>query len=281
MVDFIGSAFSAASGLLGGGDVGSDAASAANASNALAIAELRRQFGITQENIAPFIEAGTGALPGVIEGTTAEGLDARLARIFDTDIFGSLVEERGRAVQGGLAAGGLTRSGEGLRQIANVPTDIGLALEALLTGRSTNLATSGQNAALGLGGIGANTSQNIATLLTQQGQNTASGIIGDAQAGAAQQQQLLGAAATAASIFFSDPALKENVEKISEIGDLDLVQWDWIDDAKGTMIEKCGTVGFMADDVRDIHPDCVSEFGGFLVIDYPNLLDRLEMKCRH
>lgn len=257
-------------------DAGSEAAAAANAASQRAIGELSRQFNLTREDLAPFLQAGLASLPGLLEGSTAEGLDARLGRVFDTDTFGELADERTRAVQGQLSAGGLTRSGQGLQEIANVPTSLGLGIEGLLTGRLQGLAGTGQNAAAGIGGIGQSNAQSIAQLLAGQGQSTASGILGDAQANAAQQQQLFGLATTAASVFFSDPALKENVEQISMIGDLTLNQWDWIDEAKGTMIEKCGTIGFMADEVQEKYPQHVTVYGGFLVIDYPALLEELE-----
>lgn len=268
---------------LGTGGDGGQAASAADPFFSQAIEELRRQFDLTQQNVSPFIEAGTGALPGVIQGTTAGGLDARLAEIFDTDIFGSLVEERQRGVQGQLAAGGLTRSGTALQEAARIPTDIGLALENLLTGRGTNLATSGQNAALGLGGIGGQASAGIANTLIGQGQNLAGGILTDAQARAAGIQNLfsLGEFGAKAGGFggFSDPKLKKNVEKIAELGDLTVYQWDWIEGAKGTVIEKCMTVGFMATEVEEKYPEHVKKFCGFQTIDYPALLDELEREA--
>ena len=280
----------------GGDDSGSRAAAAQVAGQQSGIDELRRQFGITQENLTPFIEAGTGALPGVIQGTTAGGLDERLAQIFDTDVFGSLVEERQRGVQGQLAAGGLTRSGTAIQEAANIPTSLGLALEQLLTGRGTALAGAGQSAAAGLGQFGAQASGGIANLLQQQGQARSSGIITDAEAGQAGLSNIFGLlsgagsavgglapaggtlskVATAAGIFFSDPALKKNIEPISHIKNLGLFQWDWIEETKGTLIEKCGTIGFMADEVKIKYPQHVSDYCGFLVINYPALLDELE-----
>jgi len=265
---------------LGTGGEGEQAAGAADPFFKEAIAELKRQFEVTQQNVSPFIEAGTGALPGVTQGTTAGGLDERLRQIFDTDIFGSLVEERQRGVQGQLAAGGLTRSGTALQEAARVPTDIGLMLENLLTGRGTNLATSGQNAALGLGGIGGQASGAIANTLISQGQNRASGILTDAQARASGVGNLfsLGQLGLKAGDIggFSDPRLKTNIEKIATLGDLTVFQWEWIEGAKGTLIEKCMTVGFMADEVKEKYPDYVEEFCGLQVIDYPGLLDELE-----
>lgn len=255
---------------------GGRAAEAQTQGSQQAIDELRRQFGITQENIAPFLEAGQQALPGVVEGTTAEGLDERLGRILGTDIFQNLLGERTRAVEGQLASTGQSRSGFGLQAAAQIPTDLALQLEQLLTGRSTQLAGSGQNVALGLGSLGGQAAGGIGNLFQSQGQARGAGIITDAQAEARRSQQQLNTVATVGSIFFSDPSLKENIERIGEVNGLNLYQWDWIDKAKGTLIEKCPDIGFMADEVEKMFPKLVSEFCGFLVIDYPALLDELE-----
>ncbi len=282
----------------GGGDSGARAAEIEAASNREAIAaqqkasaeataELRRQFGITQENIAPFLEAGTEALPQVQEGTTVEGLNARLGRIFDSDIFGRLVGERTKAVEGTLAASGQLRSGTGLEETAKIPTGIGLALEGLLTGRSEDLVLGGRQAALGLGTLGGQTSQSIANVLQATGQGTSNliqgigqagsaGIITDQQASAQRGQNTLNTALALGSIFFSDPTLKENVEEIGDVYDLKIYQWDWIKKTKGTIIEKMSNIGFMADEVKEKYPQYVNEFCGFLTIDYPSLLEELE-----
>lgn len=262
---------------MGKSDDGAAAAAAQNKGIDLQIEELRRQFGITQENIQPFVQAGTSQLPGLQEGATVGGLDARLAEIFKSDVFGSLVGERESAVRGQLAAGGLTRSGTAIEAAAGIPTDIGLMIEQLLTGRSSQLATSGQNAASNLGSLGAQSSGAIGGAFAQQGLNTGSGILTDAAADAAFQQQLINAGLSAAAIF-SDPRLKENVEQISSIQDLNIYQWDWIEAAQDTMIAGCPTIGFMADEVEEKYPQHVGEFAGFKVIDYKALLDELEMK---
>lgn len=303
--DFISDIFGGGDG--GGAEAGAiEARGAADAAiiqqqfNQQAIDELARQFGITQEQIQPFISAGTGALPGVIEGTTVSGLDERLRRIFNTDIFGELVGERERGVRGQLAAGGLTRSGTAIQEAANIPTDIGLAIENLLAGRSANLAGTGLNAALGVGSLGAGTSGGISNLLAASGQAggagvfrgaeaKAGGILIDAQARAAGQQNLLnlagafgGAAVEAGGVaplitgFFSDVRLKENIEQIGVIGDLSLYQWDWCDFTKDTIINLCPTLGFLSKEVKENYPEFVFEFGSFEGIDYVGLLNELK-----
>lgn len=257
--------------------------------NQQAIDELKRQFGIAQEGITPFIEAGKGALGDVIEGATVEGLDQRIAQLLDTDIFGSLVEERQRGVQGQLAAGGLTRSGTAIQEAAAIPTDIALALENILSGRQTNLAASGQNAALGLGGLGAQSASGIANLLNASGVAKAQGRITDANTRAGAIGNILnlggtlgGAALGNPSNSFSDPRLKEDIEEIGEVyqhddksKSLKVHQWNWIKEAQGTLIESCPTMGFLSTEVKDLFPEFIYEFGGFDVIDYPGLLDKL------
>ncbi len=260
----------------GGGDSGKKAARAQTEANNASIAEMRRQFGITQENIAPFLQAGQGAVPGVVQGSTIGGLDERLAQIFNSDIFGSMVDQRQRAVEGQLSAGGLTRSGTAMQEAARVPTDIGLMLEQMLNGRETNLMNTGLNSAVGLSQMGQQNSGSIANMMSQSGQATSSGIITDAQSKAQSQQNTLATVATVAAMFFSDPRLKENVEQISTIHNLSLNQWDWKPETKGTLVEGCSNIGFMADEVKEKYPHHIYEFGGFMVVDYPALLDELE-----
>jgi len=100
-----------------------------------------------------FFDPGVGQIGALEEGTTAQGLDERLGRIFDTESFNRLLEERTRAVQGGLAAGGLTRSGTAIEELSAVPTDLGFQIEQLLTGRSRGLFDTGFGAARDLAGI--------------------------------------------------------------------------------------------------------------------------------
>jgi len=271
---------------MGGGkgdDSGSKAADAQVRANNASIAEMRRQFGITQENIAPWLTAGQDALGVTQESATPQGLDALLAQIMGTDTFGSLVDERQRGVQGQLAAGGLTRSGTAMQEAARVPTDLALALENMLTGRQSGISSTGASAAVGLGNLGQSNSSGIAGLMSQSGNAISSGIITDQQARAQGQQNLFNTAATIGSKFmdfmdFSDPRLKENVEQVSSIHDLGVYQWDWKAETKGTLIDGCSNIGFMADEVQEKYPHHVGEFGGFMVIDYPALLNELEAK---
>lgn len=241
----------------------------------LGIDELRRQFDVTQQNFAPFLQAGTQALGGVQESATVGGLESTIAQILGGDAFQALTAERERAVQGQLSAGGQTRSGQGVQDIAAVPTELAFGIENLLAGRGANLAGVGQQAAGSLGQFGAQASGGIANLLQQQGVSQGAGILTNAQAQSQALQQGIG---LASQIFFSDERLKENIEVVAKIGDVDIIQWDWEKFTKGTVIEKCGTIGFSAQSVQEKYPQYVQEICGWLAIDYHGLLDELEMK---
>ena len=218
------------------------------------------QMGI--DELAPFLQAGAEQLPGLAAGATVGGLDERIAELLGSDTFGSLIGGRERAVQGQLAAGGLTRSGAGLQAAAAVPQELALQLEQLLTGRSAGLAGQG----LGAG-------SNIASLFANQGEAASSGIITDAESRAAFGGQV---AKLASGIFFSDERLKENVVEVANVDGLAVVEWDWIPRTKGTIIADCPTVGFLAQDVQDRYPEFVGAYGNWLFVDYENLMRKLQ-----
>lgn len=239
------------------------------------------------------------------QGTTVGGISERLGDIFSNQAFRPLIEERQRAIQGQLSAGGLTRSGTALEEIAGVPTEVGFGIEGLIQNRLSNLAGGGLGAVNQAGQFGANAAGNIANLQAGIGtqkaggflldaanqaqgirnlreefvsaKNDALGLFGGVAGGAAGGAAAGGGGAGGgAAMFFSDPKLKENVNKIGMISNLNIYAWDWIEQTKGTIIEKCGTIGFMADEVLLAYPHHVHEYCGFKVINYPGLMDELE-----
>lgn len=224
----------------------------------------------------PFYDMGLAGAQGYASAATPQGLDEMISQIMSGDYFTDLVDTRTRAVQGQLAASGLTRSGRALEEAAAIPTELAFNIENLLTGRQGSL-----------GDMGFSSGSQIADLTTRVGEAIASGILGlEAQenardmAGDTNRSNLLGSVigGTLSGGLFSDPSLKQNIRTQGKIGPLTLVEWDWIPEAKGTLVENCPTIGFMAPDVKEHYPDLVSEFGGYQVIDYPNLIERLE--CR-
>jgi hypothetical protein len=235
------------------------------------VGELRRQFDTTTGNLQPFVQAGLSQLPGALQASTAGGLDARLKQIMGGEAFGSLVAERGKVVNNQLSQGGLTRSGAALREAARIPTDVALALESELFGRQSNLLGSGQNAAAGLGALGSQNASGIAGLLGRGGDALAQSAVAQGQIATGRTQNAVGIA----SLFFSDPRLKENMEPIGKIGPLTLYEWDWKEEARGIM--GCSmNLGFDADEVAKHFPQHIVEFAGFKAIDYAALTDELK-----
>jgi hypothetical protein len=269
-------------GIFGGSDAGSSGAQQVGIYNQQAIDELKRQYEETKTNLAPFLTAGTDALTGVTQGASFSGLGERLNEIFNSSYFDGLVGERTNAVNSNLAASGLMRSGTAIEEAANIPTDLALQIESLISGRETGLANTGLNAAVGIGNTGSATASAIANLLNNTGQAYQQGAITDAQSDAAGTQNLINTGLAVAGIFsgggFSDPALKENIEEVGQIHDLKLYQWDWIEKAKDTIVDKCMTMGFMADEVKEKYPQFIHEFAGFMTVDYHGLLNHLEAK---
>ncbi len=267
------------------GGSGAEAAAAANTKIDLGIDELRNQFAQSQQAFQPFIDVGLQGLQGQAQGSTVQGLGDILGQIFNGGALQPLIDERTRAAQGQLAAGGLTRSGTALETISAIPQDIGLAIEQMLAGRQGQLAQGGFTGVQNVAQLGAGTAQGIAGSRTQQGENLSSGILADAQAKAAGISNAIKIASTAA-MAFSDPRLKTNVMKVSEIGNLDVFEWDWIPETKGTAVESQPTLGFMATQIEEKYPEFVGVIDGFKAVMYGPLLDKLQEKygnvqCQH
>lgn len=275
---------------LSGGDADTGASQAQTQQG---IDSIRELLGQTRGDLTPFIQAGQGAIPGLQELFTPGRLDRDLGEIFGLDAFQNLRDERTRAAQGQLAAGGLTRSGRALTDISNIPTELGFNIENLLTSRNLqNLNTlfqGGRQSATDLGGFTTSAGGQIGSLFGAQ-----AGFENQAQIEAQQREadffnELIGGGAQiAAASFSSDPRLKVNIEKIGEIGSLNLYQWDWNDLTKRLldkipalrplfMTDKDGPpIGFMADEVKARFPQYVSECCGWMVVNYDLLLGELE-----
>jgi len=237
---------------------------------------------------SPYQEGGLQAYEQLQQGSTAGGLDQILAEIMGGDSFNALQDRRGEEITNMLSAGGLTRSGETIQQGADLTIDNALSLYDLLRGNQGGLAETGYRA-----------TTDVAGLTTDVGAAIASGILGnEASKNARDAQQdtnrsnlfgsLIGGvgALGAANIFKtgslfggSDPSLKTNVRKFDKIGPLNVYEWDWIPETKGTIIEGMPRRGFMSPEVREHYPDRVKTFGGFDMIDYGNLIE--DLKCQY
>lgn len=261
---------------IGAGDPAAEARNALQAASGQARGTIEEEFGRVSGTLDPFVTAGAEALPGVVQGTTAGGLDERLREIFGGESFRALTGERERAVRGQLAAGGLTRSGTAVQELANVPTELGFQIENLLAGRQTGLAGQGFGAATTLGQFGAGSAANVANIQRGVGQSEAAGIISGAEAESAGATNVLRGLSGGLS-FFSDRRLKTNIVKVRDIGELGWYRWDWIPGTEDTIVSSCDNEGFMSDEVKQHFPDHVYEFGGFDVLDYSSIVKELEV----
>lgn len=255
-----------------------DAAKIQAATSDQALAEMARQFNISTAQMQPFIDSGMGFGADVQQGASAGGLDARLGEIFNSGTFANLQDERTKAVQQQLSQNGLNRSGYGAQAAAAIPTDLAMAIEEMLYGRQASMYGNSQNAAAGQGTAGNNYAANVAGVLQNKGDALAQGVIGQAQARAGQFEQGLNTATSVASMFFSDPRLKENMEPLGEIAGLTIYEWDWregVTDLVGKM-----SLGFDADQVQEKYPEFIQEVCGFKAVNYLGLIDHLREDLR-
>ena len=263
-----------------------EASKIAAASQEKGLQALMEQLGLTREAFAPFLAAGTEALPRLQEGATLEGLSGTLSQILGGDLFGDLIGERERGVRGQLAAGGLTRSGTAIEEAARIPTDLAMQIENMLFGRTRDIAGTGLSAAAQAGGAEGGLSAQIANMFQSIGGTQAAGITGPAQAtatgilGAAQSQTQgiqnlmnlgVGVLSIPGVVGPSDPRLKKNIQVVGKIGPLDMVTWDWIEEVKDSIVSKFNTIGFLSTQVKEFYPEHVSEFGGYDMINYSAL----------
>ena len=255
---------------------GQDAADLIAQGNKKAIGELRRSFGDSETALTPFIEGGHEAFQNVQNASTPQGLDRLLRSIMSTKEFGGLVDESQRRSEDALTSAGLFRSGAAADEAARIPRELALAIENMLTGRNQQTATEGKNTSINLENFRSNLGSNIANIHKETGQARSSGFLTDVQADAQRDEDSQNNRLLVASMFFSDPSLKSNIEEIGSIGGLSIYQWDWDEDLKDTCIAQCDNMGFMADEVKVKYPEHVENVCGFDVINYPALLDELE-----
>lgn len=167
-------------------------AAAQRESSQEAIAEQRRQFDITQEGLAPFREAGVGALQQqqALLGLLGEEQQQEAFAAFKESPGQKFLRERGQRslLRGASAIGGL---GGGNVRSALVQQGIGFAQQDFQNrfARLGQIAGQGQATALGMGQLGQATAGSISGLLSQQGLSAQQAAL---QAGQARSSGILG-----------------------------------------------------------------------------------------
>lgn len=181
------------------------------------IAEQRRQFDITQQNLQPFQEAGVSALGQQQALLGLSGEDAQQAA------FNQFKESPGQRflrqrqekalLANASAIGGL---GGGNVRTALQEQAAGIAQQDFQNqfSRLGQLAGQGQAAVTNIGQFGAQTAGNIANLGQAGAEARASGLLGAAQAETQFTNQLLSIGGMAAGAAMSDIRSKENIEEV-------------------------------------------------------------------
>lgn len=167
------------------GDAAKDAADAQSESSEAGIAEQQRQFDKLTELLAPYVNAGTGALTGQQNILGLNGAEAQanaINGIENSAYFQSTARQGESAIlQNASATGGL-RGGNTQGALAQFRPQL---LNQLVQQQYQNLGgitALGQNSAAQQGNAGMQSANNISGLLAQQGQAQAGGYIGAANA---------------------------------------------------------------------------------------------------
>lgn len=232
----------------------------------------------TRAGLEPFREAGVGSLGG-LQSAMAQQQDTiedPSARVLNNPFFQALAGQQEQRLLQSAAARGKVGSGgtnQGLQQnLLLLGQQFGqqdIANQQLGISNLQNLSTIGANAAAGQGSATQQTAGMVGQTLGGIGQAQAQGITGAANAQAAGQiakgniaqqnfQNLVSAGTTAASAYFSDMRLKENIEFSHVENGINIYNWNWSDAAKAIVGDQ-DTTGPLAQELRKTHPELVIE----------------------
>jgi hypothetical protein len=179
----------AAAGAIGGGLIASHGASKAaqiqNQADQAAIQEQQRQFNVTDQELAPFRQAGLGGLSGYgdLVGTNggpaqAAAIQALQASPYYQSLYNNGLEA---TLQNASATGGI-RGGNTQLGLARFGSDTLAQIIQNQLGNLGSLAQLGLGATNSTGAFGAAATNNIASLLAQQGQNSGDAALANAGA---------------------------------------------------------------------------------------------------
>lgn len=161
------------------------AADAQVASSNEAIALQREQFEAIQELLAPYIEAGSGALGAqqdLLGLSGPEAQQAAIAQIQNSPQFSALVAQGEEGILQNAAATGGLRGGNTQGALAQFRPQVLNQLINQRFGQLGGLAQMGQNSAVGQGSFGQNMAGQVTNLIGQRGAAQAGEYLADAQA---------------------------------------------------------------------------------------------------
>ncbi len=236
-----------------------------------AVAEQRRQFDISQGQLQPFLEAGTGALQtqqallGQLGPEAAAAAQEQFQESPGQAFLRNRQEQsllRNQAAIGGLGGGNIRTALQ--EQAAGIASTQFGEFQNRLAG----LSGTGQTTATTLGQLGAQAASGIGQTLQATGQAQASGILGAQQARAQGAKNIIGLGTS----FLSDVRLKKNLVKVGTLpSGLDWFEWEWTEEGKALAVKQ-STEGVIAQEAEKIFPDAVAEDeNGYLRVDYKRL----------
>jgi len=183
-MSFIGNAIGKIVGGITGASQAADAAKDASqtqaASAQLGIDEQRRQFNALQAVLAPYVNAGTGALTSQqnLLGLNGNGAQQSAIDSLQTSpIYASAIKSGQDAILANASATGGLRGGNTQAALGELSPAILAQVIQQQLGNLGGITSLGQNAAAGVGNAGLQTGQGVANLLQQQGAATAGGQI--------------------------------------------------------------------------------------------------------
>lgn len=233
-----------------------------------AIAEVQRATAEGQGFLAPFGDVG---LQGVEQAGFLTDPQAQFDFLQNNPLFQSALDNANRQTLNIAAARGRLSAGDTLTGLSENTL---LAASPLIESQKrsigdllnfgSGIARAQANTAIGAG-------SDLSNLFQTGGNITSSGILGrnQIQAGATQQQNQL--AAQIFGSFFSDPRLKDNVEKVGSDNGYDIYQWEWNEEAYEKLGLSGTTTGVMATDVSEKDPDAVEFENGFMKVNYDKI----------
>ena len=145
-----------------------------------AITESRRQFDKMQEVLAPFIQAGQGAVSGLGDLLGLSGPESARDAIIDIEAspeFGALTQQGEDAILANASATGGLRGGNTQGALAQFRPDLLSNLINQRFQRLSGVAQLGQSSAAGVGAGALQTGQNISGILQNQGEAVGQGFL--------------------------------------------------------------------------------------------------------
>ena len=210
-----------------------------------------------RDDLEPYRDIGEQANP-LLMGAINDPSE----RVLSNPFFQAMASEQEQRLMSSAAARGKLGSGGTNDDLQRNLLLLGNQFSQQDIGNLTNLSTIGQNSAALTGSQTQQGTNNLTNIMGQAGNAQAAGIIGASNAqsqGASNAMSLIG---TAASIYFSDARLKENIQYSHTINHpddddgIDIYTWDWKEGAEDIVGDQL-PVGPIAQEVMQDNPEMV------------------------